>query len=298
MTPAAKIASDTWRRLARARHLGARLGEETLTDLLVLDMLHFQKSNAFRIYHPTKHVESRWGADLLIWIRRSNGLSRFLAIQAKKLYPDGNYKTLNYYVRPGIRQIDLLDIFAFRYHAIPLYLLYNHLNISRPGDYWHCCKRLDIEQFGCTLVPSWKIEFAIRPYRRGRRRFTEIHATAPSRPWRCAFDCDRPEQQLMALERGIEQKLFTPIGSDDEPMESPVPYPEPLPINLPRSLLEMDESLPTAALDQLRSQIDELTEINRRRKSSAEQKNLYPRRLLIVDYGSTDDGIEHNDEIG
>ena len=39
MTPAAKIASDTWRRLARARHLGARLGEETLTDLLVLDML-------------------------------------------------------------------------------------------------------------------------------------------------------------------------------------------------------------------------------------------------------------------
>ena len=49
MTPSAKISSDTWRRLARAHLLGARLGEETLTDLLVLEMLHFQKSNAFRV---------------------------------------------------------------------------------------------------------------------------------------------------------------------------------------------------------------------------------------------------------
>ena len=44
MTPAARISSDTWRRLARAHLLDARLGEETLTDLLALEMLHFQNS--------------------------------------------------------------------------------------------------------------------------------------------------------------------------------------------------------------------------------------------------------------
>ena len=272
MTPAAKIASDTWRRLSRAHHLGARLGEETLTDLLVLEMLHSQKSNAFRVVHPTRHDESRWGADLLVWIRRNNGLSRFLAIQAKKLYPDGNYKTLNYHVRPGVRQIDLLNAFALKYHAIPLYLLYNHFDSGMLADYWHCCKQFDIEQLGCTLVPSWKIEFAIRPHRRGRRRFTEIHATAPSRPWRCAFDCDLPERQLMALESDTVREPFTLIGSDVEPAESPVPYPEPLPIELPHSLLEMDEPLPTVALDRLRRQMDEQSGNDPRDETSSEQE--------------------------
>ena len=292
MTPAAKIASDTWRRLSRAHHLGARLGEETLTDLLVLEMLQFQKSNAFCVVHPTRHDESRWGADLLVWIRRNNGLSRFLAIQAKKLYPDGNYKTLNHHVRPGVRQIDLLNAFALRYHAVPLYLRYNHLDSSRLADYWHCCKPFDIEQLGCTLVPSWKIDFDRRPHRRGRRRFAEIHATAPSRPWRCAFDFDRPEQQLMALERDTVRELITVIGSDVEPAELPSPYPELLPIEFPYSLLEMDEPLPAATLDRLRRQIEELSDDDRREKSSAEHEGLYPRKLLIVDYASTDDGID------
>ena len=292
MTPAAKIASDTWRRLSRAHHLGARLGEETLTDLLVLEMLNFQKSNAFRVVHPTRHDESRWGADLLVWIRRNNGLNRFLAIQAKKLYPNGNYKTLNHHVRPGVRQIDLLNAFALTYHAIPLYLLYNHFDSSIPADYWHCCKPFDIEQLGCTLVPSWKIDFAIRPHRRGRRRFTEIHATAPSRPWRCAFDCDRPEQQLMALQRDTVRELFTLIGSDVEPTESPVPYPEPLPIEFPHSSLELDEPISSAALDELRRLIDARSYNDPRDRSISERETLYPRKLLIVDYASTDDEID------
>ena len=154
MTSAARISSDTWRRLARAHLLGARLGEETLTDLLALEMLHFQNSNAFRVFHPTRHQESCWGADLLVWIRRRSGLTRFLAIQAKKLYPNGRYTALNHHVSPGVRQIDLLDAFARQYRAIPLYLLFNHFDSGNPAAYWHCCKPFDIEQLGCTLVPK------------------------------------------------------------------------------------------------------------------------------------------------
>ena len=96
MTPAARISADTWRRLARAHFLSARLDEETLRDLLVLEMPQFRNSNAFRIYHLTKREESWRGSDILVWIRRNDGLSWFLAIQAKKLYPDGNYKALNH----------------------------------------------------------------------------------------------------------------------------------------------------------------------------------------------------------
>ena len=288
MTPSAKISSDTWRRLARAHLLGARLGEETLTDLLVLEMLHFQKSNAFRVYHPTKREESWCGADLLVWIRRRNGLSRFLAIQAKKLYPNGNYKALNHHVSSGVRQIDLLDAFAHQYRAIPLYLLYNHFHSGNPTAYWRCCKPFDIEQLGCTLVPSWKIDRAIS--RRGHRTFTAVHATAPSRPWRCAFDCDHPERQLTALAMDPARELPTQFAEpDDARADPPDPYPELLRIDLPDFLLQTTKSLSTAALDQLRRQMDEQPDSGPRGKSVSESESLYPRKLLIVDYAEPAD---------
>ena len=74
MTPAAKIASDTWRRLSRAHHLGARLGEETLTDLLILEMLHFQKSNAFAARN---------------WKLWAASLSSFVTVNPSSLAPPG-----------------------------------------------------------------------------------------------------------------------------------------------------------------------------------------------------------------
>ena len=288
MTPAAKISSDTWRRLARAHFLGARLGEETLTDLLVLEMLQFQNSNAFRVYHPTRREESWCGADLLVWIRRRNGLSRFLAIQAKKLYPNGNYKALNHHVSPGVRQIDLLDAFAHQYRAIPLYLLYNHFDSGNPIAYWRCCKAFDIEQLGCTLVPSWKIDRAIS--RRGQRTFTAIHATHPSRPWRCAFDCDRPEGQLMELAIDPASELPVQVaGPDDARADAPGPYPELLRIDLSDSLLHETEALSTATLDQLRRQMDEQPDSAPQDKRVLESESLYPRKLLILDYAEPGD---------
>ena len=88
--------------------LNACLGEETLTDLLVFEMPQFWNSNAFRIHHPTRRQESWCGFDILVRIRRNDGLSRFLTIHAKKLYRDGNYKALNHRTPSGARQIDLL----------------------------------------------------------------------------------------------------------------------------------------------------------------------------------------------
>ena len=96
----------------------------------------------------------------------------------------------------------------------------------------------------------------------------------------------------MALEGDSVRGLFALVGSDAEPAQPPVPYLEPLPIELPRSLLEMDEPLPAAALDRLRRQIDEQSHDDRREKSSSQQEGLYPRRMLIVDHAATDDRID------
>ena len=178
--------------------LGARLGEETLTDLLVLDMLPHQTMNTLSIYHPTKQEESRFGADLLVCIRYPDGSGRRLAVQAKKLYPTGRYAALGHSNASGTLQIDKLDKFARTWGAIPVYLLYNHLDqLPQRTHHWHCCRDYDAEQLGCTLVPSWRIRQAIGS--RGRRTFPAIHEQAPARPWRCVFDCDRPLKQTDAL---------------------------------------------------------------------------------------------------
>ena len=172
MTPA-NFSSDTWRRLSLAQSLGSRFGEETITDLLVLEMLQSLRSNAFRVDYLNKQQESKWGADLLVWILQQSGDSRFLAIQAKKLYPSGRYEAINHHMSNGVRQIDLLEDFARQYHAIPLYLLYNYPDSQERGSYWNCCKPEALEQLDCTLVPIWKIDYAIKT--RGQRTFEAVH---------------------------------------------------------------------------------------------------------------------------
>jgi len=46
MTPAERFAQRTWSMLGLAKQLRARFGEETLTDLLVLDMLPQERASA------------------------------------------------------------------------------------------------------------------------------------------------------------------------------------------------------------------------------------------------------------
>ena len=198
MTPAERIASDTWRRLGQAESIGARLGEETLTDLLILDMLPHQRTNGFRIKHPTKGEEYVCGADLLLLIRYAGGSGRRLALQAKKLYPSGRYEALNHTDKSGSRQIDKLDRFARRWGAVPVYLLYNHMDpLPSYKAHWQCCRSYDRVQLGCTLVPTWRIRDAIRF--RGGRTYAAVHAQEPSRPWRCVFDCHNAMQQVDEL---------------------------------------------------------------------------------------------------
>lgn len=282
VTLAAKISSDTWHRLSLAHRLRARLGEETITDLLILEMLQYQRSNAFLVYHPTGQEESCYGADMLLWIVRRKGRSRFLAIQSKKLYPNGHYTALNHYRSDGARQIDLLENFARQYHAIPLYLLYNHYDSNNWDSYWHCCKVLDIEQLGCTLVPSWKIKRAINE--RGQRKFTAIHASANVRPWRCVFDCDQAEQQIKQFVTSHKQEL--PIQgreSDSAPTAELNWYPELLSIDW-IEFLSMDTGpLSSVVLGSLRKQIERHTDNTRLKEG---EKPIYPRKLLIVDYSS------------
>lgn len=126
---AERIAQDTWARLGLSRHFKTRLGEETLTDLLVLDLASRSPSRDLRAFPTSKIKEATQGTDLVVCVHRGGTKADVYAIQAKKLYPSGRYDALN--SRSGNTsqlQIDTLEKYAMAINAVPLYLLYNHVD--------------------------------------------------------------------------------------------------------------------------------------------------------------------------
>ena len=191
-TIAERIAESTWnrlrgaQRLREAQRLYVRLGEETLTDLLILDFL-VSAPNNIKFFQTTKPQEAVQGTDLVVCVRRSANKADIYAVQAKRLGVAGRYDSLNH--RSGNRhQINILEDYAGESKAIPLYLLFNHVDDEDlKAEYWHCCQQADKRQFGCTLVPSWRIRDAI--LNRGCRTFSHLHSDQAALPWRCAFAC-------------------------------------------------------------------------------------------------------------
>lgn len=210
MTTAERIAESTWCRLRDARAYSVRLGEETITDLLVLDFMRSEMQRSSRVFHITKQKEAQYGIDLLIVTRIDSNSAAVLAVQAKKLYNTERYDSLNHRVGDNrISQLDLLESFAWKRGCIPLYLLYNYTDLKTDelARYWHCSQQPCQEQLGCTLVPSWRIREALK--HRGQRKFREIHRIESSSttrkgdalPWRCVFDCNDPNRSCHLLSR-------------------------------------------------------------------------------------------------
>ena len=212
MTPAEKIARDTWERIKLSCQVRVRLGEETLTDLLALDFVRLMEGRA-RLFQSTKKEESRQGTDLWILIYAGSNRALAFAVQAKKLYPSNRYEHLNARVKSsGPFQIDILEEFSGSVGAIPLYLLYNHADLDDTFPYWHCCQCADKGQLGCTLVPSWIIREAIS--NRGHRDFNSIHASCAALPWRCLFDCPEGRVQQLSMVRRSLIELRSPAYAD------------------------------------------------------------------------------------
>ena len=282
MTPAERVAQRTWSTLGRAQQLRARFGEETLTDLLVLDMLPHQRTRGFWLSPTTKHAEHWSGADLLVAVRYHTGRWSRFALQAKKLYPNDNYPMLNG-GRKCARQLDKLERCARQLHALPLYLLYNHSNTAQPSEHWHCSQPFDVGQLGCTLVPSWHIRRMIcRP---PPRSFDLAHNVSQSRPWRCAFDCPDAETSLIQMAfRTRHRDPNTPRAGHRqydwpfEPMEAA--WPERL---FPTSMTQLTRK----DVDHIRSELSEfyrsVAQDAPRESFRSDERWLYPARLLIVD---------------
>ena len=152
-----RIAEDIWWMLKQSREWEVRLGEETLTDLLVLRFMRFKPSH-YKLFQTSKAEEARIGADLEIRLYAGEDQAAVFAVQAKKLYPSGRYDALNARVKSsGFSQIETLEKYSKNVGALPLYLLYNYVDQRDVQSYWHCCQCLDERQLGCTT--STKLDY-------------------------------------------------------------------------------------------------------------------------------------------
>ena len=209
------IAEATWQRVKESWDHGVRLGEETLTDLLILDFMRSKPSH-YKLFQINKKEEARIGADLEIRLHAGKNQAAVFAVQAKKLYQSKRYEHLDAKVKSsGSSQMDILEMYSESVGALPLYLLYNYVDQRDMQPYWHCGQCLDERQLGCTLVPSWTIRQAISNH--GCRNFDWIHKSCDAFPWRCLFDCPQggDHQLLPAARRSLSMfRELSPLSDD------------------------------------------------------------------------------------
>ena len=228
-----------WERLGYVREsiksrgvLGpVRFGEETITDLLMMD-LYVQGSTLALFSQTSKPDESMWGTDFELWLGSGRlGWFRF-AIQAKKLdLRNDRYASLTQSNANGL-QIDILERYAQRKRAAPLYCLYNHTDSADELDHWHCCTGpANLKELGCTVTPSSNIREAICQW--NGKNFKRIHRRKNTLPWKCLVSCPKVWYLLQVMS-GTESEM--PIIQETPLFDPNSCYHETLPMVLRREL--------------------------------------------------------------
>jgi hypothetical protein len=153
-------ATWTWKCLEQTRGFGGHLGEETLTDLNLLEIRSRHRTEIITKTF-TKAKESTEGADWEWWLTGVSGQWLGFRIQAKVIDVRTNrYEQLHYIGPSGVAQARLLCDRALDSspRCIPLYCLYSHYSgdlndlpkSSRFRDH-------QLETFGCAFVDAFFI---------------------------------------------------------------------------------------------------------------------------------------------
>ena len=166
----------SWNLLQAAHTLEASIGEETLTDLLSIEII--RKQIPMRIVQTIKPKEAWTGTDIEAWLGNDTTGWQLFAIQAKNLDQSDNYPQFNE------TQLNTLERYAHQRNAVPSYLLYNHTNDAQK-KHGSCKRPLKIKQLGCTITPSR----IIRSTMAQGHGFDSIHKDSCTIPLRCLAEC-------------------------------------------------------------------------------------------------------------
>ena len=212
-----KLARDTWERIRLGESYNCSQGEETLTDINLLDILLLSSPRDIRVKKATKALEARCGIDWEWWIgsNRQPGFRGWwrYAVQAKKINKSRSYSKLRHKVG-NQDQFELLEAYAEANHCIPLYCFYNFTE-KDTQRYWHCCQTYNQTQMGCTIAPLDAVRPLFKKY--ASKKFSKLHRDERVLPWRCLTCCPK------LLPQGGSHPLFNPdfFNYDIEPNDLP-----------------------------------------------------------------------------
>ena len=200
------LSAQTWEHLHAAKDLSVSFGEETITDLLTLDIRRqgFLTTNWEQTSKPFEAVfgtDFEWciGHDTIGWVR--------FAVQAKKLKLGEQHYNFRHSVH-GTTQLAILERYARAVGAIPLYCLYNYSDKATPAMHWQCCNHpFQVEDLGCTVAPSSTIWRLVR----GEKNLDFVHSRKGTVPWRCLASC--PEMRRLLWQQPAKSSQGVPHES-------------------------------------------------------------------------------------
>lgn len=246
-----QMADKIWTDLKKARALGLRRGEETVTEdlLLYVASAHPKEVTTFPF---NKHQEGKTGADWEWWLTDGNKWFGML-VQAKILDCKSNlYSSINHKVQ-GRLQIDILTDQAHLKGIDALYFFYNYTRQSFPPLNWKCRSTApEIEQLGCTVANAFAVKRLIG------RRGVGIKLNPITLPLRCLVCCrgflHARDDSLPSRAASIARELQR-LGIRDEDLTDGVSGLRKDPPSYVRQLLAAAPDERSAVIDSLRSDV-------------------------------------------
>ena len=157
------VAVKTWNLMGNAHNNNFSIGEETITDVNLLE-LKMRQPNLLYTKKYSRQAEGRNGADWVWVIVGRNGNTFLLYVQAKKLFlPSFEYKSLLHDPAHPTEQLDKLIFNKYFYPLgmpiYPIYVFYNYLPDYPARINCNCSNNIPIQLTGCSYADA----FSIRP---------------------------------------------------------------------------------------------------------------------------------------
>ncbi|HIF9544181.1 TPA: DUF6615 family protein [Photobacterium damselae] len=224
-----KNSSWTWNKLREARKLGFQLGEESITDFLILNIKKLGGTKLV-VESFTRHKEALNGADWEWWFTGSSGKWLGMRIQAKVLKLDTDkYEHLHHKNNNG-QQVDLLVQDAVKSNMIPAYCMYTNWDPKKYDTPWKCqTYKTSVRHYGTALLSAKKV----KAYQaKNETRLSQI--IKDLKPMHCIFCCqghggfDLPTRALSyALSNGLLQVTADGVQGEqnlDQLLRNEPPY--------------------------------------------------------------------------
>jgi hypothetical protein len=191
----------TWHYLRDGQRSRIELGEETITDINLLE-IQIRHPNQVRTAKFNRIIEGRvTGADWEWWLGSRSGWLG-LRVQAKKLNSHSlQYDSLDHSTTNG-RQVDLLIRDANRNRLVPMYCFYNYWDTSRIQSQWRCGTFApSIELQGCTISSASTVKGLIDANDKSLQSVLKN-----ALPWNCLICCrghSHPKADLVERASGV-----------------------------------------------------------------------------------------------